>query len=83
MPTLRILETRKTFGYLPAWKCVSQSKGVFYLCGHCFGRRGDGPATNSQEVWFPGGDRSGMTYYAVVPQSARCEDCGAKAWPKD
>jgi hypothetical protein len=83
MPTLRIETTRKTFGYLPAWKCVSAAKGVFYLCGRCFARRGDGPATNSAEMWYPGGDASGTSYYGIVPKDARCEDCGGRTWPSD
>jgi hypothetical protein len=83
MPTLRVTDTIKTFGYLPAWKCDSQSKGTFYLCGRCFERRGDGPATNSAEMWWPGGDRMNMRFFHVVPEKARCEDCGGLAWPKD
>jgi hypothetical protein len=78
----RIIQTKKTFGHLPAWRCWSRSKGVFYLCGHCFGLRGSGPATNAEEVWKPGTDAEGNFHWEVVPKNAICEQCGSKAWPK-
>lgn len=77
----RIELARKNFGYLPAWRCYSTSRGVFYLCGHCFGLRGSGPATNAEEVWKPGSDAAGTFHYEVVPKAAICEQCGSRAWP--
>jgi len=75
---LRLRQVRKSVGYLPPWRCVSFVKGTFYLCGPCFGALGDGPATNTEEMWTwgePGGP--------VVPSDARCEKCGGRAWPAD
>lgn len=77
-PSFRIEQVRRNVGHLPAWRCDSFTKGRFYLCGACFGKLGDGPATNSAEMWMngaPGGD--------VVPADARCHSCGGHAWPKD
>lgn len=81
--TARVQVVRNTYGCLPAWRCYSLSKGVFYLCGHCFGLRGSGPATNSAEVWKPGTDTEGRSHFEVVPADALCEQCGSRAWPKD
>jgi hypothetical protein len=79
----RILTARKAIGHLPAWRCWSARKGLFYLCGHCFGMRGSGPATDAEEVWKPGSDGEGKLHHEVVPADARCEQCGGRAWPKD
>ena len=79
----RIIQTKKTFGHLPAWRCYSLKKGSFYLCGNCFGLRGDGPATNSEEIWKPGTDAEGIFHFEVIPRDAVCEQCGGRAWPKD
>jgi hypothetical protein len=79
----KVLQLRKTFDHLPAWKCISFKKGVFYLCGGCFAKLGSGPATNSEEIWTPGTDRNGDFHYDVVPRDARCHDCSGRAWPHD
>lgn len=84
----RVLQVRKSVGHLPPWRCVS-AKGTFYLCGHCFGTMGDGPATNSAEMWMDGTDAAGVpiveqaTGRRIVPELARCEKCGGPAWPAD
>ena len=88
---LRLKMARTTFDHLPAWRCHSfgsavlgkASKGDFYLCGKCFAKRGNGPATNTEEMWTPGTDASGNFHYEVIPKNAWCEQCGGKAWPKD
>jgi hypothetical protein len=88
-PTGRLLQVRKSVGHLPPWRCVSQTRGTFYLCGHCFGTLGDGPATNAAEMWMDGTDRDGapivhpVTNLRIVPVDARCEKCGRPAWPAD
>lgn len=76
--------THSRFGFLPAWRCQSFSKGIFYLCGKCFGKRGDGPATSSEELWVAAGYNPATDRFdeSVVPATARCEDCGGRAWPK-
>lgn len=81
----RITRVRQTFDHLPAWKCESifvRPNGrplyAFYLCGRCFGRRGDGPARSLAEMWVAG-DPLG----SLIPPDARCEDCGGRAWPTD
>jgi hypothetical protein len=85
----RIAQVRKSVGHLPPWRCVSETKGTFYLCGHCFGLMGDGPATNAAEMWMDGTDRAGnpivdtATGRRIVPATARCEKCGRPAWPAD
>jgi hypothetical protein len=87
--SLRLAQVRKSVGYLPPWRCQSFVKGAFYLCGHCFGLLGDGPATNAEEMWMVGTDRTGAPIIdakakrPVVPQDARCEKCGGHAWPAD
>ena len=84
-PESRIAQVRKTFDHLPAWRCESiafrvdgQPQYVFYLCGRCFQRRGDGPARSIAEMWIAG-DPLG----SLIPKDAWCNDCGGKAWPKD
>lgn len=79
---MRIKQTRQTFDHLPAWKCLivqgPKMGQMFYLCGKCFGKRGNGPATSYEEMWMagsPGGK--------VIPNDARCEQCGGRAWPTD
>ena len=76
-PQIRLKQVRKSVGHLPPWACISKSKGQFYLCGHCFGTLGDGPATNAEETWM--NQQSG----AVIPSTARCEKCGGRLWPED
>lgn len=84
MPAATRLQTvRKFYGHLPPWRCVSYKRGVFYLCGHCFGLRGSGPATNTEEVWKPGTDEQGKWHHDVVPKGAACEQCGGRAWPSE
>lgn len=88
---LRIESALRTFDHLPAWRCQSfgsavlgrPSKGLWYLCGQCFAKRGSGPATSTEEMWTPGTDREGNFHYEVVPKNARCHQCGGRAWPKD
>ena len=77
-PAFRLAQTRKLNECLPAWRCDSLTKGRFFLCGACFGKLGDGPATNAEEMWM-----SGMPGGEVVPVNARCHSCGGRAWPKD
>lgn len=83
--SLRLAQVRRSVGYLPPWRCDSLTRGRFYLCGHCFGTLGDGPATNAQEMWMPGTDRSEAPILEnglpTVPANARCEKCGGRAWP--
>lgn len=81
----RLAQVRRTFDHLPAWKCESiacHASGrpmyVFYLCGRCFARRGDGPARTISEMWTAG-DPLGK----LIPQDARCQECGGRAWPRD
>ena len=86
-PVIRIAQVRKSVGYLPPWRCDSLTKGRFYLCGHCFGMLGDGPATNGAEMWMAGTDRAGEMIIEkgapVVPERARCHKCDRPAWPED
>ena len=75
-------------GFLPPFRCDSLTKGRFYLCGACFGTLGDGPATNSSEMWMCGNDRNGdpileAGMLPIVPSKARCHKCGGRAWPSD
>lgn len=82
---------RSNFGYLPAWRVQTLDNRQFYICGKCFKKRGSGPATSTSEFWtagapptpenikLPNGTRRRM----VVPEDARCEDCGGRAWPTD
>jgi hypothetical protein len=79
----RILTIRQTIGHLPAWRCISFTKGTFYLCGKCFALHGDGPATNGEEIWKPGSDGEGGFHYDVVPKNVWCHKCGGRAWPQD
>jgi len=85
----RLQRVRHSVDHLPPWRCVSVDKGTFYLCGACFGRLGDGPATNAAEMWMDGTDRNGdpivhpVTGLRIVPADARCEKCGRPAWPAD
>lgn len=85
----RNLRVRYSVGHLPPWRCDSLSKGLFCLCGRCFGMLGDGPATNAAEMWMDGTDRDGKpivdekTGRRIVPENARCERCGGPAWPAD
>lgn len=81
----RLELVRKTWDHLPAWRCESflldhrgQPLYVFYLCGRCFARRGDGPARSLAEQWIAG-DPLGK----LIPHDARCQDCGGRAWPSD
>ncbi len=80
---------RYSLNHLPPFRCTSLSKGMFYLCGKCFGMLGDGPATNSEEMWMDGADRDGKpiveekTGRRIVPANARCHKCGGRAWPAD
>ena len=76
-PRIRIDQVRKSVGHLPPWRCISLTKGTFYLCGHCFGMLGDGPATSGEEMWM--NEQSG----AVIPKSVRCEKCGGPCWAAD
>ena len=84
---LRLTQVRHSVGYLPPWRCDSFKKGRFYLCGRCFGTLGDGPATNAEEIWMVGTDRSGAPILErgqpLVPDKARCEKCLGPAWPAD
>lgn len=88
-PSGRLAQVRKSVGHLPPWRCVSQTRGTFHLCGHCFGLMGDGPATNAEEMWMDGTDAAGnpildpTTRRRIVPANARCEKCGGPAWPAD
>lgn len=87
-PAGRLKVTRKIFDHLPAWRCQTfylngLAKSVFFLCGKCFGSRGNGPATNLSEMWKPGTDGEGKFHYEVVPKDAWCAQCGSKAWPAD
>lgn len=87
-PAGRLKVTREVFDHLPAWRCQTfrlngSLKSVFYLCGKCFGKRGNGPATNMAEMWKPGSDASGKLHYEVVPKNAVCEQCHERAWPAD
>jgi hypothetical protein len=82
-PVARIAQVRKTMDHLPPFHCRSLTKGHFDLCGACFGMLGDGPATNGEEIWVPGTDRSGAFHYDVVARDARCHRCGGRAWPAD
>lgn len=86
-PRTRIDATRKRLGFLPPWRCDSITKGRFYLCGHCFGLLGDGPATNGAEMWMNGTDRAGVAIVVngvmIVPVNVWCEKCGGPAWPSD
>lgn len=78
-PRLRLGQVRKTFGYLPVWRCEIPETGVtFYVCGKCFAKKGDGPFSSRSELWFGCAHGSKM-----VPPLARCEDCGGPLWPKD
>ncbi len=87
--TYRVQRVRLSLGHLPPWRCQSFSKGLFYLCGKCFGMLGDGAATNSEEMWMDGTDRDGepiveeKTGRRVVPENVRCHKCGGRAWPAD
>ena len=85
----RLRRVRYSVDHLPPWRCTSFLKGTFYLCGRCFGMLGDGPATNSEEMWMDGTDRNGnpiveeATGRCVVPADAWCHKCGGRAWPAD
>jgi hypothetical protein len=82
-PTQRLDLVRTTFEHLPCWRCFSFTKGLFYLCGKCFAKLGDGPATNAAEIWMAGTDREGVQHPEVVPLNADCQVCGGHAWAKD
>lgn len=85
----RIRQVRRSTGHLPPWRCDSRTRGRFYLCGHCFGMMGDGPATNGEEMWMDGTDAEGQpivepaTGRRIVPATARCHRCDRPAWPSD
>jgi hypothetical protein len=82
-PVARIAQVRKTFDHIPPWRCYSFTKGLFFLCGRCFTKLGDGPATSAEEIWMAGTDRTGTQHPEVVPLDARCHDCRGRAWPMD
>lgn len=75
----RIAHVREAFGYLPPFKCYSLARArPFYICGKCFSKKGEGPYTNKAEMWIGAAPGSG-----TVPDDARCEECGGRAWPMD
>ena len=77
-PELRLAQVRKTFGYIPAWRCRNLAGHRFYLCGECFYAKGDGPVTSLSEFW-----EAGAIGGKIVPANARCANCHGPAWPKD
>jgi hypothetical protein len=85
--SFRIARVRHSVGHLPPYRCDSRTKGRFYLCGHCFGMLGDGPATNAEEIWMSGTDRAGDPIvengHRIIPNGARCHKCDGRAWPAD
>lgn len=75
----RIANVRKTFGYLPPFKCYSLGlTKPFYICGKCFSKKGEGPFTNKAEMWIGAAPGTG-----TVPDDALCVECGKPAWPMD